>query len=242
MCSATSSGVPTGWCFHGSAPPLPAGDRLLDPPRLGAGVADHDRAQADRALDLGRVPPDRLAVLEEDRLLALHVLEAAADVVRVSVLRHELEGDLLAAPADEQRQPVLDRRRVIAGGLGGVSRSGCCRTLAVEHPAHDRERFAQPSETLREAVTEPDPELLVFGLEPSSTDAEDRPTVRDVIERRRHLCGQRGLPERVRADHQPDTDALRGLGPGGQREPALEHRPLMAADDGIEVVPGPERV
>ena len=114
MIAATSSGVPTGWSVQSRASPFRAKisrwtrsasareSRMMTVPRPG------------RPLDLGRVASDGLAVLDEDRVLALHVLEAAADVVRVAVAGDELERDLLAATADEDRQPLLDRRRVVA--------------------------------------------------------------------------------------------------------------------------------
>ena len=64
-CSATSSGVPTGWSVHsvGVAVALehrPSG--RVD--GLGTRVADDDRADPGRPLDLGRVAPDGLAVLD----------------------------------------------------------------------------------------------------------------------------------------------------------------------------------
>ena len=61
----------------------------------------------------------------------------------------------------------------------------------------------------------------------AAADAEDRPAVRDVVEGRRHLGGERRLAERVRPDHQPDPDLLGRLRPGGERQPALEDRPVV---------------
>src|SRR5439155_13552357 len=63
---------------------------LLDPTRLRLGIADEERAHVRRPFDLPFVAPERLAVLAEDRLLAPHVLEAAAEVVRVGAPRDEL--------------------------------------------------------------------------------------------------------------------------------------------------------
>ena len=91
--------------------------RGVDALGLVARIADDDRAEPGRPLDLGRVAPDRLAVLEQDRLLAPDVLDPAADVVGVGVAGHELERHLLAAAADEERQALLDRRRVVADAL-----------------------------------------------------------------------------------------------------------------------------
>src|SRR5262245_18197233 len=79
-----------------------------DPVRLGAGVADHDGADDRGALDLPVIAPDLAAVLLEDRLLAPHRLDPAADVARVGVARDEPERDLLAAAPDQEREPGLD--------------------------------------------------------------------------------------------------------------------------------------
>src|SRR5690349_6389004 len=48
--------------------------------------------------------------------------------------------------------------------------------------------------------------------------------------------------ERVRAHHEPDPDPLRRLRPRGEREPALVVGAGRVADDGVDVIPGPERV
>ena len=70
----------------------------MDTPCLVLGVADHDRTDPCRPLDLRRVAPDGLAMLEKDRLLALDGIDATSDVVRVAVPCDQPEGDLLAAP------------------------------------------------------------------------------------------------------------------------------------------------
>lgn len=110
----------------------------------------------------------------------------------------------------------------------------------MEHPAHDRQRLAEP----KQALGRPAPELVpirpVLSLEPGAAHAQDRPTAGDVIDGGRHLCRQRRLAERVGADHHADPDPIGGLGPGGERQPTLEDRSFMGADDGIEVIPGPE--
>ena len=69
----------------------------------------------------------------EDRLLAPDGLDAAADVVRVGVPGDELERDLLAAAADEERQPLLDRRRVVADPV--ASRSAGRRRVGARRGA-----------------------------------------------------------------------------------------------------------
>ena len=103
---------------------------------------------------------------------------------------------------------------------------------------------ASPSQRSRSGNPSPNarPYASCSVLEPGAADAEDRASAGDVVEGRRHLRGERRLAERVRPDHQSDPDPLRGLGPGGQRQPALEDRTVGAADDRVEVVPRPERV
>ena len=145
MIAATSSGVPTGWSVHRRARPLRA--KISRWTRSAS--ARESRMMTDpepgRAFDLRRIAAHRLAVLHQDRVLALHVLEAAAHVVGIAVLRDELERDLLAAATDEDRQAFLDRRRIVAHGLGRVARARCRGALAVEHPAHDRQAPRQAS-------------------------------------------------------------------------------------------------
>ena len=79
-------------------------------------------------------------------------------------------------PPMQDRQVRLDGRRDVArrparGSAGRVA----VGSLAVEHPAHDRQRLAQPAQPLREAVAELEPERLVLLLEPRPADPEDRP-------------------------------------------------------------------
>ena len=222
--------------------PVALEHRGMDPLSLRPRVADDDRADPRGPFDLGRVAPHRLAVLDQDRFLARHVLEAATDVVRIAVARHQLQRDLLAASTDEDGQSFLDRHRVVADGRRRVTRAGCGGPLPVEHAAHDRQRLAQPAQPFREATPEGDAVGDVLLLEPGTADAQDRPTAGDVVESGGHLRGQGRLPERVCSDHQPDPHMLRRLRPGRQRQPAFQDRPIGAADDGVEVVPRPERV
>ena len=56
------------------------------------------------------------------------------------------------------------------------------------------------------------------------------------------FADERGLPERVGADHQADPDLGRRLRPGRDRQPALVVRAVRVADDRIQVIPRPERV
>ena len=110
-------------------------DPGVDPPRLGRIVADDQQAQAERPLDLGLVAADPLAPLAEDLVLVADELEVAAGVPDVGVAGDRGERLLLAVAADQDRQPRLDRRRVVAdarpcgsaGRAPSPSRRGACR-------------------------------------------------------------------------------------------------------------------
>ena len=62
--------------------------------------------------------------------------------------------------------------------------------LAIEQSADQPDRLVQPVEPLAEAAAEIDAERVVLPLEPAAAEAQDRPTARDVVERRRELGGQ----------------------------------------------------
>ena len=85
--------------------------RLEDPPRFGGIVADDAGADADGPLDLRLVAPDLLAVPAQDLVLALDVLEAAADVAGIGVARNGPQRLLLTPAADEDREVLLHRQR-----------------------------------------------------------------------------------------------------------------------------------
>ena len=215
--------------------------RLEDAPRFGGIVADDAGAGADGSLDLRLVAADLLAVPAQDLVLALDALEAAADVAGVGVARNGPQRPLRTSAANQDREALLDRRRVVPDRLSPVVLLAG-RALAVEHAAHDADRLIQPAQALARRAAELDPERAVLGLEPGAADAQHRPAAADVVERGRHLGDERRVAERVGTDHEPDGGALGALGPGGQGQPALEHRSLVGTDDGIEVVPGPDRV
>ena len=126
-------------------------------------------------------------------------------------------------------------RRVIARASGRGR-------LAVEHRPHQLDRFVEPVEPLAEPGPEVDPVRLVLPLEPGPADPEDRASGAHVVERRDHLGGQGGVAERVRPDHQADRRSRGHARPAGQDQVALEDRAAPIALDGIEVVPGPQRV
>ncbi len=114
--------------------------------------------------------------------------------------------------------------------------------FAIEEPAHQRDGLVEPVQALTGGLAEVDAERLVLALEPGAADTENRPAVRDVIERCRQLRGQPWVPECVCADHEPQSSAGRDRGEAREERPALEDRLLPRALDREEVIPGPDRV
>ena len=191
--SATSSGVPTGWSVHRLALPLRSKISAWTRSASARGVADDRRSPMPvvRSISAGSRPTVSQC-WSEDRLLAPHAVDAAADVVGVGVAGHQLERDLLAAATDEQGQPLLDRRRVVAD----VLRRRSAVPAAVGRSPWSIPRMigsASPSQRSRSGGPDPErePERRVLLLEPGRADAEDGPAAGDVVERRGHLRGQR---------------------------------------------------
>ena len=210
--SATSSGVPTGWSCQSCLTRF---------------------SHAHGALDLALVAAHGLAVAAQDLILALDRLEASPQVVGIRVLRDQLESHLLAAAADQDRESRLERRRVVADVDGVVVRAGGRGRLPVEHASQDRQSLAEPAQALRYPGPELDPEIAGFVLVPGRADPQVGTPAADVIQGGCHLGHQGRVPIRVGADHEPDPDPLGGGGPGRDRQPALEERPVRVADDRV---------
>ena len=213
---------------------------LPDADRLGFGVADRD-LDAEREFDVGDVAADGVAVALEHLDLVLHHVDRAHRVPHVCIARDGTKRLLLAAAADQDRQPCLDGPRVmaqvlepvVAARLGGDG-------LTIEHAPHRADRFIEPVEPLAEPRPELDAVGVVLGLHPCPADTEDRPAVADVVERRGGLGDETWVPERVGADEQAEAGRLRLAGLGVEQRPALEDRLIWVAEDRIQVIPGPQ--
>ena len=114
--------------------------------------------------------------------------------------------------------------------------------LAVEERADRRDGFVEPVEALSEPGAELDPGGLVLQVEPGPAEAPDCPPVTDVVEGGERLGDQGRVPERVRADQQPEARPAGDLRPGGERRVPLEDRLERVAEDRVQVVPRPEVV
>ena len=94
--------------------------------------------------------------------------------------------------------------------------------LAADERQDDLERLLEPPDAMVERVAEGG----VLRLVPARAEAEDQAAVRDLVDRRGHLRGERGRPE---PGAQDDRAELRPLGRGGdggeQRGRLVEARP-----------------
>ena len=111
---------------------------------------------------------------------------------------------------------------------------------AVEHAPDGADQFVEPVESLAEPRPEFDAVGLVLQLVPRTTDPEDRSPVAGVIERCHGLRNEAGIPERVRADEEPEPDLLGLAGPSVEQRPALEDGLVRITEDRVQVVPGPQ--
>ena len=209
---------------------------------LGGIVANHHVANAHGAFDRFWIAANRLTVLEQHLFFVCDLLRRAAHVVRVAVLSNELQRDLLTTTADQDRQVLLNGGGKVAHRLRLVARAGCGWFGAVEHAAHDRERLAEPAQSLWEAITKVQAEVLVLLFEPGGTNAKDGAAVGDVVEGGGELRRNGWLTEGVRTHHQADANLGGVLSPRDERRPAFEHGAVRVADDWVHVVPGPEGV
>jgi hypothetical protein len=188
------------------------------------------------------IPTDLVAPAAQDLVLAAHPLDRAPDVPHVGVAGDRPQRLLLAAATDQDRQPLLDGRRIVAQVAHRVVLAARGGRTPVEHGADDLDRLVEPVEPLPEPRPEVDPVRGVLGLEPGATDAEDRPAAAQVVEGGGELGRERRVAERVGADHQPELRAGRRGGEPGEGQVALEDRPVGRADDRVEVVPREDRV
>src|SRR4051794_733663 len=211
-----------------------------DPLRLGMRVPNGD-LDAECELDVGDVAPHRVTVAAQDVDLVGEHLGRARRVPQVGRSRDRPQRLLLAGAADHDRNVALDGRRMVDRLLEGVVAARLGRHhLAVEECSDRARRLVQPVESLPDARAEVDAVGLVLVVEPGTAEPGDRAPVRDVVDRRDHLRHEPGVPERVRADHQPEPGPLRRHGPRGKRRVALEDRLVRGAEDRVDVVPGPQ--
>ena len=84
--------------------------------------------------------------------------------------------------------------------------------------------------------------MFVFVVEPGAANTKDGAAVRRVIQRADRLGHNPWIPEGVGANHQAELDLLGGGGPGAERHVRLKDVLLRVANNGVQVIPGPEVV
>ncbi len=119
-------------------------------------------------------------MLLQDLELVLDDVSGTEAVPPVRVARGDLQRHLLAATADEDRQPLLDRPRAERRVLELVVLARVGDLPLVEEAALDAHGFSEFREPDRRRV-EVDPVHLVLVLVPRRADAEDRAGWRYVL-------------------------------------------------------------
>jgi hypothetical protein len=157
-------------------------------------------AEVDGAADLGRIAAHRLAVVVKDRtLVGEHIGSDERDVPPVGVLRGDLQGALLAAAADPDRQLGLHgpwlvagvgQREVVAGEVGDV---------VVQQAAQALDAFLELIEALLGAG-ELDAVCVVLDLGPAGADAHLGATAGQQVDAGDGLRQYRGVPVADRVD------------------------------------------
>ena len=182
---------------------------------LRAVVADEHRPDAGRPLDLGRVAPDRLAVLEEDRLLARTASTPPPTLFmsayRATSLRVTFSPPPPMRSAGAPGPAAGQVARVLASGVVGPGR----RRLS---PSSMPRMTGSASPSQRSRSGSPSPNSRPKASCSSSNQAAPMPRIArpplmwsSVVA---ILAVRAGVAERVRADHEPDPDALGGQRPG----------------------------
>ena len=167
----------------------------------------------------------------------LHV--GGREVPDVGVARHDAQGELLAAAADDEgRIRLLDRLRLAAGLLELVVAPVEVGELLGPEPPGDLAGLAEAPDALAGRV-ERDAHALVLVLVPAGADAEIEATVGDHVHRGRHVGMDRGVAVGVARDHQPEAQARRLGRQGRQQRPALEAGAIQVALDRREMIEEP---
>ena len=140
---------------------------------------------------------------------------------------------------DEQRDPgLLERlgfeRRVVEP----VVEARISRPFGAHQRDEDLDRLLEAVDALGRRRQVDAVAAVLVGV-PAGAQAEDQPAATHVVDRHGLLGEDRGMPERVARDENPEPDPLRGRGDGGQQGPGLVHRPVGRACGRGQVVDQP---
>ena len=155
----------------------------------------------------------------------------------------QLERDLLAAATDEERQPLLERRRVVADGLGGVARAGA----PIGRSPWSMPRMtgsASPSQRSRSG--EPDAEREAEGLVLFSNHAAPMPRIARPPEMWSSVVAIFAVRAGSRNVFAPTISPIRIRSVACAQAASVSQPsnigPVESPDDRVQVVPRPERV
>ena len=205
----------------------------------GLGRVADDRVLGDGPRDLALVAAEILAVPTQHRVVRRDGVRLAEGVPQVGICGGRPERLARSRTADQDRQSGLHRSRP-ADRVGHLVEPALVgHGLAIEQPPDQPDRLVQPVQALAEAAAEVDAEGVVLPFEPATTEPEDRPAARDVVERRRELGGQPGVAERVGGHEQAQPHPLGQGRERGQGRPALELgiRPVTLVGEEVIVDP-----
>ncbi len=178
------------------------------------GIAADHRVDGHGRLDLVERPADLSAAPPQDLARRRDPVRLAVRVPYVGVPGGRAERLGRAGPADQDREPRLDRERPADRVIHAVETPFVRHPLPVEQPADQAGRLVEAVQPLAEPRAEVDPEGLVLAFEPAAAEAEDDPPTRQVVDGRGQLRGQAGRSERVGADEQPEAHVLGQDGQG----------------------------
>ena len=205
-------------------------------------AGDRERAEA-RLRDLGRIAPDRLAMVFEHAEQVPDAVRVTEEIAGVRVLRDQAQCLPLAAAADEDRDVAAKRPGVVQHVLDPVVEALKARRLLREHRARDLQCLPEPLEALLQR-REVEAVRAVLVLEPGRAERVDRAAARDHVERGRDLRVQRRVAVGDPADHQPELQPLGAYRQRGEDRVPLEHPVRLRPDAGdlVQMIHDEERV
>src|SRR6266700_421977 len=187
-------------------------------------------------MDIIVITPNVGAMLSNDIELMLDGIEVATDVARIAVLRDQLEGDFLAAAADEHRNVWLLHAFGLIDGpahLVVLALEGCL--FLRPHGEDDLYGFAQVAQAFGGiGVVVAVGAILV--LVPARADAKVESSVAHYIDGTGHFRQQSRVTIAVAGDHLADADTFGIACQGGGGGPGLKSQFLRGLWDSVKVV------
>jgi hypothetical protein len=202
-------------------------------------------AELGRDLDLGAIPSLLLAGLLEPVKGGDESPDISGEVGVIPLIgpsSGEWDGASRPRASDDEWRPgLLHGLWLEAGRPDGPMLAFEVEHLLCHQAVQDLECLVQQLEPLpiRRQV---DAERLVLPLMPAGANPQLESPVRHVIERDRLFGQHRRMPERVGADHGPESDAAGHGGEPTEESPAVHDREALLAPGRIEMVVEPDHI